>query len=487
MKIWLSILTFTFFFFGTAFAAHDDLIVRLIQSKLLIDSQVEFVNRSIEEKRPLTGAELEEINVAARERLILRDQAYDFFSQHFYLVKKPVRKNYQISENELAMVIQSLSVAVTLFDTTLYAYYKFHDNPKIRRILNEKDSAYRREGNTFEQSVQGIFSFKNSRYLQRALEIYHRFYIDGKLLNEDESINKSHEIIQKSYLYNNFKDRKISGVLHDTCLILATRIKISSKTRYDFMVYMANSVVYYSSKFFGNVVGSIQKRRGLLHKDKKFLDHVERNLEPVDILLEKTPFRLTDNFIPGYWGHAAIYIGTKEDLMALGIWDHELVQQYSKEIQKGKLIVEALRDKVQMNTLEHFSDIDDFALLRVRTPMTKQEKIEHILRALSHVGKKYDFSFDVETGDTIVCSELHYRTFVGVKFNTTPYMGRSTISVDQVAEQGKSQMPFEPILLYINGIEVKEQDIQDMFDALLMPYEQFYNPSDVKEQNLHLA
>ena len=28
-----------------------------------------------------------------------------------------------------------------------------------------------------------------------------------------------------------------------------------------------------------------------------------------DILLEKTPFRLTDKLIPGYWGHAAVWIG----------------------------------------------------------------------------------------------------------------------------------------------------------------------------------
>jgi hypothetical protein len=142
-----------------------------------------------------------------------------------------------------------------------------------------------------------------------------------------------------------------------------------------------------------------------------------------------------------------------------------------KEISKGRLIVEALRDKVQLNTLEHFSDIDDFAVLRMTVEFTNEEKAEHILRALSHVGKKYDFSFDVETGDTIVCSELHYRTFINVLFRTTTYLGRSTISVDQVAEQGKTGMPFTPIMMYLNGKEVNTETIQKTFDAVLEPLE----------------
>jgi hypothetical protein len=190
-------------------------------------------------------------------------------------------------------------------------------------------------------------------------------------------------------------------------------------------------------------------------------------MKPMDILLEKTPFRMTDRFIPGYWGHAAIYIGTEADLKRLGIWENDLVQKFAQELADGKFIVEALRNRVQMNTLEHFSDIDDFALLRNEQEMSDEEVAEHILRALSHVGKKYDFSFDVETGDTIVCSELHYRTFVNLKFNTTFYLGRSTISVDQVAEQAISGMPLKPILLYVNGEEVLDEEIQETYDGLL--------------------
>ena len=108
-------------------------------------------------------------------------------------------------------------------------------------------------------------------------------------------------------------------------------------------------------------------------------------------------------------------------------------------------------------------------LLRLRTRLTAEEQKEHILRALSHVGKRYDFAFDVETGKTIVCSELHYRTFININFNTSRILARSTISVDQVAEQATSDGPFQPVMLYLKGIIVNPVEAQEMFDQIMKP------------------
>ena len=481
MRTHFIFLIISLLFSSSLFATHDELISNLIASKSTIDKHAEMVSQSIKENRPLSGAELQEINEATQERLLLRDQAYEFLTGSYYLVQKKIKKDYTIQDHELKEMILALSVAVTLYDTTLYAFYKFHHSPKLRRLLNEKDSAYRREGNTFEKSIQGIFSFRNSILLQRAFRIHERFYIEEGRLNDEESVAKANGIIEASFVFKKLQNRKSKGIIRDFFIIIAAKIKIDIQSQSDFFNHLANSVLYNGSRLFGNIVGRIQKRRGMLYKDPKFLSRVTNALKSMDILLEKTPFRLTDNFIPGFWGHAAIYIGSQEELEEIGIWDHELVQQYMKEISKGRLIVEALRDKVQLNTLEHFSDIDDFAVLRMTVEFTNEEKAEHILRALSHVGKKYDFSFDVETGDTIVCSELHYRTFINVLFRTTTYLGRSTISVDQVAEQGKTGMPFQPIMMYLNGKEVNTETIQKTFDAVLEPLENSLPPVESLE------
>ena len=49
------------------------------------------------------------------------------------------------------------------------------------------------------------------------------------------------------------------------------------------------------------------------------------------------------------------------------------------------------------------------------------------------------------------------------------YLGRSTISVDQVAEQGQTDMPLVPVMMYLNGIEVPTDMLQQVFNAVLEP------------------
>jgi hypothetical protein len=115
---------------------------------------------------------------------------------------------------------------------------------------------------------------------------------------------------------------------------------------------------------FGNTMGMFASRRGKLvslSSDEKA--SIAAKLKPLDILLEKTPFRLTDKFIPGHYGHVAIWTGTEIELKALGLWDHPLIQKHQDAIKNGHHIIEALRPGVKINTLDDFLNIDDFLAL----------------------------------------------------------------------------------------------------------------------------
>lgn len=68
------------------------------------------------------------------------------------------------------------------------------------------------------------------------------------------------------------------------------------------------------SMLFGNAVGLVESRRGKLDDRPELAARVSKRARAGDILLEKTPFRLTDSFIPGHWGHVAIWAGTPEEL-----------------------------------------------------------------------------------------------------------------------------------------------------------------------------
>jgi hypothetical protein len=118
----------------------------------------------------------------------------------------------------------------------------------------------------------------------------------------------------------------------------------------------------------------------------------------------------------------------------VGLTDHPWVRRHLPEIAEGKVIVEALRDGTQLNTIEHFLNIDDLAILRPKPEALPVSEVrEAVVRAFSHVGKRYDFGFDTNTWDTIVCSELAFQSYLNVPWTTRRVLRAHTISPDDVA------------------------------------------------------
>jgi hypothetical protein len=73
---------------------------------------------------------------------------------------------------------------------------------------------------------------------------------------------------------------------------------------------------------------------------------------------------------------------------------------------------------------------------------------------LKQVGKDYDFNFDVETTDKIVCSELVYTVYTDIPWPTEKALGRYTISPDNVAKKALSDGSLNLVSLYHDGKEV---------------------------------
>ena len=58
-------------------------------------------------------------------------------------------------------------------------------------------------------------------------------------------------------------------------------------------------------------------------------------------------------------------------------------------------------------------NIDDIAIVRERETSDK-EKAKVIIRTFRQIGKEYDFNYDVETTDKIVCSQLVYLAYTDI-------------------------------------------------------------------------
>lgn len=220
---------------------------------------------------------------------------------------------------------------------------------------------------------------------------------------------------------------------------------------------LVNIFSYGLSMGFGNMVGVVQTRHGLLYRmPPADMEHLAAELKPLDILLEKTPFRLTDKMIPGHYGHVAVWLGSEEELRTLGLWE-QIAPAYQERIRQGGRIVEALRSGVTISTLPHFLNIDDLLVLRDQRPEDENYRRQAILTALEQVGKEYDFNFDVYTHQRIVCSELAYVVFPDVHWPLARTLGRYTISPDNVAQMaiGKTAT-FSPVIIYRDGKRVVE-------------------------------
>ena len=117
-----------------------------------------------------------------------------------------------------------------------------------------------------------------------------------------------------------------------------------------------------------------------------------------------------------------------------------------------------------------FMNVDDLAILRpVFDEDTRHEDVrEALLMAFRQVGKKYDFNFDVNTTDKIVCSELAYISFPVFDWPTEAVLGRHSISPDNVAQMAWNNVPLRLVMFYHDGELVPEDDQVEKMRELML-------------------
>ncbi len=183
------------------------------------------------------------------------------------------------------------------------------------------------------------------------------------------------------------------------------------------------------SGLFGNFVGSFNKKPDSFPGSEDLLSL----LKPLDIILVKSEKHLTDKFIPGFFGHAAIYTGTRSDLESAGCWELPPVIRYHPEISSGKIFAEGLRSGMQLSSPGQFIDGEIFLIIRMEN-ISDNERKTMVRRLFSQITKKYDFNFDILSPDKIFCSELVFLVFDQVRWLTHKTFGRLTITPDEIAE-----------------------------------------------------
>ena len=408
-----------------------------------------------ERNQAFTGENLEKIRLATLAHIDLRTRLISMAEQHeCWLDSMPERltgrPEFAVARDQAVMM--ALSAALLLYDNYLLALSLYDQENSIRRIIDQSDTGWGLSSGQLSEAKRLYISEHNRQRVKRAIDYYQKQIRPRREQIESDESRYLVGLIEQSPSFSQIQQRGLFGRA-------LNRIGLFNQISTDSLRNLGKQGTGLFSMLFGNAVGVIETRRGYLHGNPAAQHHLLSQLSPGDILLEKTPFRLTDALIPGYWGHVAIWAGTEAELRDLGIWDHPVLLPHQARIREGRSVVEALRPGVTSNTLAQFMNVDDLLVLR-DSGKNREVQAQRVLRAMRQIGKAYDFNFDVETTDRIVCSELVYQVFTEMKWPTSRTLGRATISPDQVAERALDNQGLSVVAFYQRGKPVNQDATQ---------------------------
>ncbi len=420
--------------------------------------KLDVINELTELDKPFPPIFIDKFSQAIQKEIDLMRPVLATVAKHGCWVQ---HEEYQVSDTiKIKGNLIVLATLVSLYDEYGTVFAVINENDRLRRFLNNEDKGYQRDAYLLE-SLTGMFV--NTDLLSYTTDLIESY-------NENElKVNELAESdVNLYYLIQIIEQSKSYPVLLKMDFFDAAnyRRKVRRNVTSDTLKDIGRSIVNGLSEGFSNAVGDYEERKGLLYKDVELEHRIARQLQIGDILLEKTPFRLTDSMIPGHWGHAAIWIGTEQELKAIGLWGHPLVTRYHEQIKRGELVAESLRTGTTLSSLSHFLNIDDLGVLRSREPLTDDEMRETIILALRQIGKAYDFNFDVETTDKIVCSQLVYLAYDKIKWPTESVVGRYTISPDNIAVKALDGGALKLELFYHDGKLVEQSRLALMEELM---------------------
>lgn len=217
------------------------------------------------------------------------------------------------------------------------------------------------------------------------------------------------------------------------------------------------------SMFFGHT-------RSPLAEDPFAVDasiQIGRHLKPGDVLLTRSDGYLSNLFLPGFWKHALLYAGTREEVDRMLLSDPALAARFKKHLRKHAnptgqrgVTLEAIGEGVVVSDLPTSLQANYVIALRPRT--TEQGRLRALRKAILFLGTPYDFDFEFATTGKLVCSELVYQVYsllgLPFRFPLSTIAGRKVVAPYSFVQQalgpeheGLPPRAFDVVLIAASG------------------------------------
>ncbi|BCD99950.1 YiiX/YebB-like N1pC/P60 family cysteine hydrolase [Marinicellulosiphila megalodicopiae] len=257
-------------------------------------------------------------------------------------------------------------------------------------------------------------------------------------------------------------------------------------------------------KGVANTIGNIKVwRKGQSLITTEQVEQLLTTIEPGDILLQRREWQATNVGIPGFWSHAAFYLGNNqvrvaffEDVevkewvkgkgMESGEFSELLQTTYpekyammqQKQNEKDRNVIESIAPGVVFTSLHQSLLCDSVVVLRPR--LSKLEKAKAIFNAFYYAGLPYDYNFNFLKDDALVCSELIYKSYQktdkqkGIEFPINKIAGKVMMPANDIAKMFSEQVETDKqqleMVCFLDGNEAEKIAVESTQDEFVKSY-----------------
>ena len=370
----------------------------------------------------------------------------------------------------LRALLLHYTAAAMLYDYSARFVLAFENSAEAQRKLNEGEPRWNLAPGTYDRIRANLANVAHRRWLEAGWERYHAtlplWTARGMGPVNGGRAAKFHDVIIEA-------GRRTAG-------LNAEILRFKMATAFSEVKEATGGSYYRASAAISTLVGDAKIRAPRNNQSlvtPELLERLRPLLQPGDVLIERRNWYLSNAFLPGYWPHAALYVGTPDDLQAMGLDKNRTVAaklaEFSGRDAAGHsfAVIEAMSEGVVFTSVEHsIGEADAVAVLRPR--LTDAQKRAAIVRAFSHAGKPYDFDFDFFSSDKLVCTEVVYRSYGDeLTLPLLDILGRQTLPAIEIVRAWAEPKDGEPewdFVAFLDGNErtgkctwAEEEDLKE--------------------------
>jgi hypothetical protein len=158
---------------------------------------------------------------------------------------------------------------------------------------------------------------------------------------------------------------------------------------------------------------------------------VEAQAEPFDVIVVSGKQYLWARVTPGYFTHAAVYLGTETELRAAGLWGHPALDPWRARLGERAMVVEASGVAVELRPLEQVMRVDALALLRPPAAGGRARGAR-LARLMGLMGQPFDLRFDGSDAGALYCTELVQAAMPEARLRPRAVAGRALLHPDSL-------------------------------------------------------